>query len=89
MLRRTCYFSGTVQGVGFRYTVQSLAANYSVKGHVRNMPDGRVELVMEGPTSDMDALLHEIRENMKGYIDDVRIDESPATGEFARFYIKH
>ena len=48
MIRRTSHFSGHVQGVGFRYTVQDLAADFDVRGYVRNLPDGRVELVVEG-----------------------------------------
>ena len=47
--RRHCYFSGRVQGVGFRYTSRNIAINYDVTGFVRNLPDGRVELVAEGP----------------------------------------
>ena len=40
-------YSGRVQGVGFRYTVKQVAAGYDVAGTVRNLPDGRVELVAE------------------------------------------
>jgi len=89
MTRRTCYFSGTVQGVGFRYTVQNLALQYDVKGYVRNTSDGRVELVMEGPAQQMDALMDDIRQKMNGYIDSVTVSESPASGEFHRFCIRH
>jgi acylphosphatase len=89
MTRRTCHFSGNVQGVGFRYTVQNLALQYNVRGYVRNMSDGRVELVMEGPSGEMDALIEDIRQKMNGYIDDVHMSESAGTGEFHRFSIKH
>ncbi len=89
MQRRTCHFSGNVQGVGFRYTVHNLAMKYDVKGYVRNTADGRVELVMEGPDDEMDALLEEIRRKMNGYIDDVAVDRSPASGEYQHFAIKH
>ena len=47
-VRRRVYFSGRVQGVGFRFTCQSLARGFEVAGYVRNLPDGRVELVAEG-----------------------------------------
>lgn len=89
MQRQTCYFAGRVQGVGFRYTVQNLALQYNVRGFVRNAPDGRVELVMEGPEGDMEQLLDDIRQKMNGYIRDVSIDTSPGTGEFQQFYVKH
>jgi len=87
--RHTCYFSGNVQGVGFRYTVRNLALQYNVRGYVRNLPDGRVELVMEGPESEMNGLLEEIKRKMAGYIDTVTIDRSPQTGEFQGFTIRH
>jgi acylphosphatase len=89
MRRKTCHFSGHVQGVGFRYTVHNLALQYNVRGYVRNTDDGRVELVMEGPEDEMERLLGDIRQKMNGYIRDVSIQEGPATGEFARFCIRH
>ena len=89
MQRQTCYFSGRVQGVGFRYTVQNLALQYNVRGYVRNMADGRVELVMEGPESEMGGLINDINQKMNGYIKKVQTDTSPATGEFRQFYIRH
>ena len=49
--RRRVVFSGRVQGVGFRFTCQSLARGFDVAGYVRNLADGRVELVAEGEPS--------------------------------------
>jgi acylphosphatase len=89
MERQTCIFGGQVQGVGFRYTVQNLALQYDVKGYVRNLSDGRVELVMEGPEGEMAALLEDIKRRMNGFIEDVQIGRLPGTGEFQRFCIKH
>jgi acylphosphatase len=89
MQRQTCYFSGRVQGVGFRYTVQNLALQYDVRGYVKNMPDGRVELVMEGPEGEMASLVKDVSAKMNGYIKNVRTDTSPATGEFRQFSVKH
>ena len=87
--RRACYFSGRVQGVGFRYTVHNLAIRYNVHGYVRNLPDGRVELVMEGDTNEMDHLIESVENRMNGYIKGVAMDTLPATGEFDQFYIRH
>ena len=42
------FYSGRVQGVGFRYTAKTVAAGFEITGTVRNLPDGRVELVAEG-----------------------------------------
>ncbi len=89
MQRQTCYFSGRVQGVGFRYTVQNLALQYNVRGYVRNMADGRVELVMEGPEGEMKSLVDDVNQKMNGYIKRVDQSTAPATGEFNQFYVKH
>ncbi|MDB5320460.1 MAG: putative Acylphosphate phosphohydrolase [Phycisphaerales bacterium] len=87
--RRTCYFSGRVQGVGFRYTVHNLAMPHDVRGYVRNLPDGRVELVMEGPDQEMNQLLDSIRQKMTHFIRQVDTQEGPATNSFNSFAIKH
>ena len=87
--RLTCLFSGRVQGVGFRYTVQNLAMRYDVGGYVRNTPDGRVELVMEGPDEEMQHLLDVVKERMDGFIRKTTCDQSAATGEFTSFTIRH
>ena len=89
MLRQTCYFLGRVQGVGFRYTVQNLALQYNVRGYVKNLADGRVELVMEGPAGEMQSLVEDVKQKMNGYIKRVDQSTAPATGEFKQFYIKH
>ena len=89
MIRRTSHFSGRVQGVGFRYTVVDLARGFDVRGYVRNLPDGRVELVAEGNAAEIDGLLERIGERMEGFIKRVDLQESPATNQFDRFSIKH
>jgi acylphosphatase len=86
--RSTVYFSGHVQGVGFRYTTHSIARGYTVTGFVRNLPDRRVELVVEGEPSENKAFLGEVRERFSSQIRDERADEGPATGEFAAFEIR-
>ncbi len=56
-------YSGHVQGVGFRYAVKSEAAGFEVTGTVRNLPDGRVELLAEGAESELEAFRQAIRES--------------------------
>jgi acylphosphatase len=72
-------YSGRVQGVGFRYTVKQVAAGYAVVGRVRNLPDGRVELVAEGARDELEAFRQGIRDaGLDGFIrqEDVRWAEA-------------
>ena len=89
MQRRTVHFSGHVQGVGFRYTAHQIARRYDVAGYVKNVDDGRVELVAEGEPSEIDRLIASIRERMGQYVRNVEQQSEAATGEFHRFEIRH
>jgi len=82
-----CYFGGRVQGVGFRYTTRNIAINHDVTGFVRNLPDGRVELVAEGPSHELEAFLNAIKDRMKHYIRELDLREEPASGIYAHFVI--
>lgn len=62
--RRRVLYSGRVQGVGFRITAQDMARRFEVAGYVRNLPDGRVELVAEGEPDELDAFLKVVRSQM-------------------------
>lgn len=73
------FYSGQVQGVGFRYSVQSLAAGYAVTGFVRNLPRGDVELVAEGQTEHVAAFLDAVCKRMASNIARVTMqDEAPS-----------
>lgn len=85
MIRKTIHFSGTVQGVGFRYTTQHLARGFAVTGFVRNLPDGRVELVVEGKPDQIDGLVSAVQQSMGSCIRHVAGSESAATGEYRGF----
>jgi acylphosphatase len=89
MTRKTAHFSGDVQGVGFRYATQHLAAPFNVTGYVKNLTDGRVELVIEGPDDQLDGLMQAIQRRMNEYIRKTTAQDSPATGEFNGFAIRH
>ena len=60
-------YSGQVQGVGFRYTVKSVATGFQLTGSVRNLPDGRVELIAEGAREELEAFRQTIRESGLGH----------------------
>ena len=51
------YFSGHVQGVGFRYAVRTVSLEFDVTGWVKNLRDGRVEMLSEGERSELEAFL--------------------------------
>ena len=69
--RSTAYFSGRVQGVGFRYTCRNIAVQYDMRGYVRNLPDGRVELVIEGPGCQTEELISAVQQRMGGFIKNI------------------
>lgn len=87
--RREIYFSGRVQGVGFRYTARAIAARCPVCGFVKNLPDGRVLLVVEGAPALLDTLVESIEVEMGRYIADKRMTALPATHEFTTFEVRH
>ncbi|MGE5194896.1 MAG: acylphosphatase [Deltaproteobacteria bacterium] len=81
-------FSGRVQGVGFRYTVHSLARRHPVAGYVRNLPDGTVELVAQGNLTAVNVLLAEVQRHFRNNIG--HCERSPVTApeEFNGFEIR-
>ena len=82
------FYSGRVQGVGFRYTVKIRASGFEVTGIVRNLSDGRVEMVAEGRKEELEAFRRALRDSEVGRF--IRIEEAAwneATGEFRGFEI--
>ncbi len=83
-------YSGRVQGVGFRATVRHLARGYDVTGTVRNLPDGRVEVVAEGTRAELQAFLIGIAESeLSGFIARQHDTWQPAQGNLRGFAIAH
>jgi len=79
MVARRLYYSGKVQGVGFRYSVKQLAAGYDVLGWVRNLPDGRVEVWAQGEKSEVEAMEKGILEShLNGFIREIETKEEKA-----------
>ena len=81
---------GKVQGVYFRYNLQQIAKKNSVFGWVRNLPDGRVEALLEGNKDDVDKVIEWSQmgpENAR--VDDVKTDNLQYEGKFRDFVIQH
>ena len=86
--RRHVLYSGNVQGVGFRYSTQSIARNFQVVGFVRNLPGGSVELTAEGQPAELDRFLDAISDRLSGHIRKAIVTAGEATNEFASFEIR-
>jgi len=81
-------YSGRVQGIGFRYTAKTMANGFEVTGTVRNLDDGRVELIAEGLKEELDAFLQAIRDSEVGrFIRQEQAMWSEAKNEFRGFAI--
>jgi acylphosphatase len=81
-------YTGHVQGVGFRYTVKSLAPGYEVTGTVRNLVNGQVELIVEGSKEELRAFQQAIRDSGVGsLIAQEQTRWSEARNEFRGFTI--
>lgn len=64
--RLQIFYAGHVQGVGFRYTVKRLAPGFELAGCIRNLPDGRVELIAEGDREELMAFQQAVRDSGLG-----------------------
>lgn len=80
MVSKRVLYAGHVQGVGFRYTAQSLADNHAVSGYVRNLSSGEVELVAEGEPGEVDAFLAAVAQRMGPYITNTTVQDVPPAG---------
>ena len=87
MIRRTIHYSGRVQGVGFRFTTEAVARRFEITGFVRNLPDGRVELVAEGAESEVNRFQAAVEDAMRVSIREVQATTGPANDEFCEFSI--
>lgn len=80
------HYEGRVQGVGFRWTVKSLSREFDVAGTVKNLSDGRVELVAQG--DETDGFLEAIRQSaLAGHIEQERLEIIPRVQDLRGFLI--
>ncbi|OLD41188.1 MAG: acylphosphatase [Thaumarchaeota archaeon] len=88
MKRVHLYISGKVQGVYFRQGMKEAAEKNNVNGWVRNLPDKRVEAVLEGAESNVEAVMDWSRIGPPGgVVEDLQIKEEKHKGEFSNFEI--
>lgn len=88
LARLHLYVDGTVQGVGFRMFVQDEARARRLTGWVRNLYDGRVEVLVEGPRPELLELLDRLRTGPRSaFVTHVQQEWEPHTGEFRGFEI--
>jgi acylphosphatase len=86
--RMHIHYSGRVQGVGFRYTAKWLATGFEVTGFVRNLPDGRVELMAEGERDELEAFRQAVQNSeLARFIRQEYADWSEAKNDFHGFEI--
>jgi acylphosphatase len=84
----TVFFTGRVQGVGFRYQTLQVAKGFEVSGFVANLPDGRVHLEAEGAMAEVRDFIVAVQERMEGYIRKVEQTETKRAAQFQGFSIR-
>ncbi len=81
------YFSGIVQGVGFRYTTERFATHLGLVGWVKNLSDGRVEMKAEGLESKIVELINQLESHFSGSIQNTDVSYSSALEKFNDFLV--
>jgi len=84
---RLVHYAGKVQGVGFRATAAEIARDHPVTGWVKNLPDGRVELLVEGPEKAVDKFLEAVRKRWKDNIEKEDVEKRTPGGKLKGFEI--
>ncbi len=89
MIQARMFADGRVQGVNFRHYVRRFASDLGLKGYVRNLPDGRVEILAQGIEENVQKLINYIKSN-PGLSDVVNLDISweKESGNFSDFHIR-
>ena len=84
------HYTGRVQGVGFRFTAEETAQRLGVMGWIKNLRDGRVELIAEGREGALTQFLDQMRAGpMRNFIEGVEVTWRPGTGAFHEFEVRY
>ena len=87
---RRFFISGDVQGVGYRFFAQRAAARHQIVGYVKNLSDGRVEALAEGPASQVEAFKHDLATGPRfGHVEAVEELNLDPSGAYSSFRIEH
>ena len=90
MKKKHVVIAGKVQGVFFRANMQQVARSLDITGWVRNLPDGRVEAVVEGAENNMAAMLDWCRQGPPyAVVRQVEVTEEPYSGDYMDFRIRY
>jgi acylphosphatase len=84
---RMVHYTGKVQGVGFRATAVEIARDFPVTGWVKNLADGRVQLLVEGPEDAVEKFLDKVRTRWKKNIDKEQVEKPEVSGKYKAFDI--
>jgi acylphosphatase len=88
-IARRFIISGDVQGVGYRFFAQRAAARHQVTGYVKNLDDGRVEVLAEGPAQDVELLKHDLAAGPRfGFVEHVEEINVDPIGSYSSFRIE-
>lgn len=89
LIARRYFVGGRVQGVGFRFFAEESARREGLHGYVRNLPDGRVEAMVEGDEDAVIRFERALRNGPRGArVDQVETDELPPTGRATGFIVR-
>ncbi|MHC4220799.1 MAG: acylphosphatase [Planctomycetota bacterium] len=80
-------FSGRVQGVGFRFTALRVAERFGLTGIVRNLPNGSVEMIVQGWPNDVAACIEDIKESFGVKVKKTQIEDIDINPKYEDFKI--
>ena len=89
VIRKHFFFSGRVQGVGFRWHAQYAASTYGISGWVANLFDGRVEMEVQGETTAIAMMLKTLYKARFVCIDNIEEENIPLEEGDRGFYVKN
>jgi len=81
-------YTGAVQGIGFRFAAERVAASLNLTGWVKNLRDGNVEVVAEGEEADLGSFIDKLKKTMEHYIRGTKVVWQEYSGEFNSFGIR-